>query len=359
MKIIHCADLHIDSKNLNRFSAEKRRMKKNQMLKNFADMVDFAEENKVAAILLCGDVFDSNLVVKRTLKVVQDIILAHQNITFFYICGNHDEKVSVFEKNPVNFVVFKEKFSKVDFGDVCIGGIGYKRNIDADFYDQIDFQKQDFNILMMHCPVINNDPYSEAVQIKRLDNKFVDYLALGHIHKKNEGKIGNRGQWVFSGCLESDSFSYCGNDFGFYMLEIKDNNLRKEFVEFSKNNYQIVEIDLSNTKTHYDFVSQLDEKLKNFGNQDIVKVIFSGVRKEDDDLNLNFVLDKYNNSFFYLESEDRSKIEFNLEKYAKEKLSLKAEFIKEVFDDESLSDEDKQKICIAGLEALKGEDISL
>ena len=176
MKIIHCADLHIDSNKFSKFSPEKRALKRHQILQNFVDMVDFAEKNKVTAIMLCGDVFDEKKVLKKTLKTVQEVIENHKDITFFYIWGNHDEGFTIFDKYPSNFVVFGNDFSKIDFGEVCIGGVSFQRNLPSDFYDSINFQKSDFNIMMMHGPVLTGDKYSEPIQLKRLDDKFIDYL---------------------------------------------------------------------------------------------------------------------------------------------------------------------------------------
>lgn len=359
MKIIHCADLHIDSNKFSKFSPEKRALKRHQILQNFVDMVDFAEKNKVTAIMLCGDVFDEKKVLKKTLKTVQEVIENHKNITFFYIWGNHDEGFTIFDKYPSNFVVFGNDFSKIDFGEVCIGGVSFQRNLPSDFYDSINFQKSDFNIMMMHGPVLTGDKYSEPIQLKRLDDKFIDYLALGHIHKKDEGKIDKRGTWSYSGCLESNSFSYLDEDYGFYLLNVHDGKMERKFIPFAKYKYRSVEIAVDKLKNIDELFGQIDKATASYGMLDIVRIVLVGQRKEDEEFDKNLIVEKYKNKFFYLEVLDETKIFFDIEKYAKERLSLKAEFIQEVMADEDLDEETKQEICIAGLEALKGEEISL
>lgn len=359
MKIIHCADLHIDRNKFNKFTSEKSMLKRHQTLQNFIDMVDYAEKNKITAILLCGDIFDTPRPLKRSVKAVQDAILGHKDITFFYIWGNHDENFMIFDKDPSNFVVFGKKFSKVDFGDVCIGGISFQRQLSPSFYDEIKFDEKDFNILMLHQPVGTADVYSEPIQIKKIDKKYIDYLALGHIHKKDEGKIDKRGIWAYSGCLESNSFNNIGNDFGFYVLDIKDKKMERTFVPFAKFFYQIIEIDVSKISASQDIFDLIDKKIQQLGKNVIVRFLFVGQRNEDLEINKNLIFEKYNSKFFYLEIEDNTKIVFDLEKYAKETLSLKAEFINQVMKDENLSEEEKQQICVIGLEALKGEELSL
>ena len=290
---------------------------------------------------------------------MQNTILEHKDITFFYIWGNHDENFTIFENYPSNFVMFGREFSKVHFGEVCIGGMSFQRTISPSFYDDINFEKSDFNLMMMHQPIEMGDKYSDPVQIKKIEGKYIDYLALGHIHKKNGGAIGKRGVWAYSGCLESASFSYLGDEYGFYLLDIKDGKFQRTFVPFAKYKYQSVEISVNDLKNINEVFKEINLKTSSFGMFDIVRIVLNGQRKEDEEINKNLIYEKFNNQFFYLEVEDETKIVFDLEKYAKEKLSLKAEFVKEVMSDEMLNDEEKQQICVAGLEALKGEEISL
>ena len=61
MKLIHCADLHFDSKlnaNLSQESAKERRA---ELLDTFVRMVAYAKENAVEAILIAGDLFDTKI----------------------------------------------------------------------------------------------------------------------------------------------------------------------------------------------------------------------------------------------------------------------------------------------------------
>ena len=58
MKIIHCSDLHLDSKlssNLGGIIAKKRC---GEILHTFKRMVDYASKNNISAILISGDMFD-------------------------------------------------------------------------------------------------------------------------------------------------------------------------------------------------------------------------------------------------------------------------------------------------------------
>lgn len=352
MKIIHCADLHIDCKT--KFSLEKRLIKRHQILQNFVDLVTFAEKNQVSVILICGDLFEDKKPLKKSLKVVQDLILNHPAITFFYIYGNHDENVKIFEKSPQNFYAFGNKFNKVTLNDICIGGVSFLRQLPTDFYEQFDFDENTFNILLLHAP-IETDKYSDNIQLKKFKN--IDYLALGHIHKRASDKIG-RMTWAYCGCLESVSFSNLG-ECGFELLEINNHKLSKTFIPFSKYNYQIVQVDITQAKSLQDIVALIKQNSINLKENDIVRIVLKGNRNEELEINTFVIEEQFKNKFFYIEIVDESKVVFDLKKYAQEKLSLKAEFINKVFADASLTEEEKQQICLAGLQALKGEEVNI
>ena len=66
LKIFHTGDVHLDSP----FSglSFKESDKKRKMLRQvFADMMRFAKENEVDAVLIAGDLFDCGFVEKETI----------------------------------------------------------------------------------------------------------------------------------------------------------------------------------------------------------------------------------------------------------------------------------------------------
>ena len=59
MKIIHCADIHADSKMGTHFTREMANKRREEIVDAFGRMVDFALKNKVRAIIIAGDLFDT------------------------------------------------------------------------------------------------------------------------------------------------------------------------------------------------------------------------------------------------------------------------------------------------------------
>ena len=85
MKIIHCADIHLDSKMSANLTKEKARERKTELLTTFQNMVAYGAEQGVAAIIIAGDLFDTKNVSATARNVVKDLIQGHPQIAFYYL----------------------------------------------------------------------------------------------------------------------------------------------------------------------------------------------------------------------------------------------------------------------------------
>ena len=87
MRIIHCSDLHLDSKMESNLSREQARERKRELLLTFEKMVGYAEEHEVRAIIIAGDLFDTTHISKAAAKLVEEQIAGHPDIDFLYLRG--------------------------------------------------------------------------------------------------------------------------------------------------------------------------------------------------------------------------------------------------------------------------------
>ena len=55
MKIIHCADLHLDSKMTSNLSKEQAKERKMEILRTYSRMIEYAKNNDVKAIIIVSD----------------------------------------------------------------------------------------------------------------------------------------------------------------------------------------------------------------------------------------------------------------------------------------------------------------
>ena len=61
MKILHCADIHLDSVMESNLSPEQAKERKRELLLGFADMVRYGAEHDARAVLIAGDVYDKSV----------------------------------------------------------------------------------------------------------------------------------------------------------------------------------------------------------------------------------------------------------------------------------------------------------
>ena len=72
MKIIHCADLHLDSKMTSNLSKEQAKERKMEILRTYSRMIEYAKNNDVKAIIIAGDLFDTRNVSATARNLVKD-----------------------------------------------------------------------------------------------------------------------------------------------------------------------------------------------------------------------------------------------------------------------------------------------
>ena len=109
MKIIHTADIHLESALSSYQDKEKSKTRKNELLISFERLVKYGVDNGVAAIIIAGDLFDVRKISAKARDTVLSSILDNPEITFYYLRGNHDADSfidDVLKKNgemPENF----------------------------------------------------------------------------------------------------------------------------------------------------------------------------------------------------------------------------------------------------------------
>ncbi|MBO5884595.1 MAG: metallophosphoesterase, partial [Clostridia bacterium] len=148
MKFIHCADIHLDSKMETNLSSQKAKERKKEILNTFENMIYFAQENNVTAIIIAGDLFDTARITNLTKSRVINIIQKNNNIDFLYLSGNHDESnfIELIQDPPPNLKVFKNSWTTFDYNNINITGAIIDENNSATIYDTLNLNKDKLNI---------------------------------------------------------------------------------------------------------------------------------------------------------------------------------------------------------------------
>lgn len=361
MKIIHCGDLHLDSKMESVLPKEKAKERKNEILMTFLRMVEYARKNWVSVILIAGDLFDTKVISAKAKNTVLDAIRTNPGITFLYLKGNHDSGnfIDNPQECPDNLKFFGDTWTKYEFEDVVITGVELNENNSDKIYDSLLLDSRRVNIVTLHgqeAGSVSRDK-AENIVLKNLRDKNIDYLALGHIHSYTEGKIDNRGTYAYCGCLEGRGFDECGTK-GFVLLNIESGNWTKEFIPIAQRTLYTVEVDVTGMESTMEMTraieSKLEENHEGLNSDSLVKVVLKGsisVSTEKDIAYMNqYLMDHY----YFGRVKDQTKLAIRAEDYQND-ISLKGEFVRLILSS-GYDDDVKEKILLTGIKALSGED---
>ncbi len=357
MRIIHTADLHLDSK-IEGIPTEKSKTRRDEIVRSFERLVDFARENGVKAVIIAGDMFDTHKITLKTRERVFQCIKTNPNIDFLYASGNHDHAsiMANISDLPTNFIEFDDKIKSIKYGNVVISGVVLNSANKNTIYDTLSLDERDINIVVMHGQIAGykSSEDAEVISIPRLKDKNIDYLALGHIHSYAKGQIDERGCYVYSGCLDGRGFDELGKK-GFVLLNCEDKKVQSEFVEFSSRNLYERTFDVGDYESFYQLSQEVVSTLKaEIDSKSLVKVVLKGEHSIDFLVDTFSLTSRLNEIFFFAKVYDKTELKINLEDYQYDK-SIKGEFVRTVWESD-MSIEQKNKIIKCGLAALKGED---
>lgn len=362
MKIIHCSDLHLDSKMKSNLDSMKAKERRDEILRTYQNMVEYASKNDVKIIIIAGDMFDKKNITVKAKNVVLDSICSHPEIDFIYLKGNHDEASFILdlEEIPSNLKLFTNTgWTSYRYGKVVISGIEFGEVSNYEIYSTLMLNKNDINIVTLHGQEVKYDQKDKAeiINIQSLKNKNIDYLALGHIHKFKQERIDNRGIYCYSGCLEGRGFDECGEK-GFVLLDVdeEENKITSKFIPFAGRHLYEVSVDITDTLTTLDVEEKIDNSVKDIEKEALIKIVLTGKVDINSERDINYLEKKYKNMFYFAKIYDETILKIDYMKYEND-ASLKGEFIRLVLK-QDLPEEEKRKIITTGIKALTGEEVN-
>ena len=354
MKLIHCADIHLDSPMETNLSADKARERKLEIRSTFSRMVRAAADEGVEAILVAGDLFDGARVTKSTENYVLDLIASYPMIDFYYLSGNHDKGSALANSNqlPANLYTFGKLWSTYRRGNIAITGAAVP---DA---DTLSLNPEDVNILLLHGQERKSAGVAgeDIIHLGRFKNKNIDYAALGHIHEHRVLRLDARGVAAYSGCLEGRGFDECGTK-GYVLLEVEGGCVSHRFVSFATRTLHTVACDVTGFTSELDAEQRMLASVADIAAKDMVKVILTGARSAEAMLDLSHLRGILAEKFYFAKIKDETRLSINAADYAHD-ISLKGEFVRRVMAS-SLSENEKERVIACGFRALSGEELGL
>lgn len=384
MKILHMADVHLDSKLTRYLDNEKARERRNEILLTYRNAVNYAVENDIEVIIIAGDLFDVRKISATARDAVRDSIEQNPDITFFYLRGNHDADSfvqTVIEKNgklPENLKMFSRewasyRFTAKDGISVVITGAEMDSENSAELVSSLALNHSDFNIVTLHGQEIatasKND--AEVIPLREYRNRGIDYMALGHIHEPKIEKLDARGTYSYSGCLEGRGYDECGVR-GFNVIEVTEISGNPEmdvkFVPFARRTIHRVELDLGivNSGAMQGMIDSpriarlAKDKISEAGveEKDMVRLELTGKINASVDIDTDYIRKILEDDYYHIKVVDKTGVFINYEDFALD-MSLRGEFVRLIMREKELGNLDEEmaaRITRTGIDILAGEE---
>ena len=354
MKIIHTSDIHLDSPLTSRLPQDKVRERRRELLSGFGRLVEEARALGAGAVIIAGDLFDSERASKRAIDTALDIIESAKDISFFYLEGNHEGSAlsSSGRALPANLMTFGDEWTYYSADGITIAG---RNSITERMFDSLSLPEDTKNIVILHGEIRDRCASPESIGLKDAQGRNIDYLALGHYHSYRAETIDDRGVAVYCGTPEGRGFDEAGEK-GYVALSTDSARILYSFRGMAKRTLHIIKLPLDGIMRSADITERSERLLREIPISDIVRLelcgrYFPSLWKDTDTL-----IREFGRRFYYFEVKDSSKIAINPEDY-KHDMSLKGEFIRTVSCDSSLSEQEKERIIACGINALMGEEL--
>ena len=213
--------------------------------------------------------------------------------------------------------------------------------------------KNKLNVLIIHGTIdgasIEEKQYN-SMSKKMLKEKGFDYIALGHIHKKDYNTEENQ-KIVYSGSTASLGFDELG-EHGMIVGNLDKDNLELGFIPLDEEEFIEINLDITNLYSVEELIEKIN--LLEIKENQYVKIILIGNRNFE--INIYEIL-KFIENNKIIKIKNKTKLGYDLEKIINE-TTLKGLFAKEMKEKLNLAENEEEKEIIEkaieiGLEALE------
>ena len=396
MKLIHCADLHLDSKLNTYLDRDRAKQRRDELLRNFERLVRHASENQVEAVLIAGDLFDRDKVSALAANTVLSVIREHPQIHFYYLRGKHDlgdclgNTVSGDKEAVPNLFLFGNRW-KTCFegkeGKIAITGMELTRENSAGALSSLRIDPAYFNIVMLHGQesggwnsadsvkaaggsaaafsensmgkTEKSGGYAGIISLPALRGRGIDYLALGHIHAYKKAPLDSRGIYCYPGCLEGRGFDECG-EHGFALLEIDERtgSMTHSFVPFAQRTLHSLQTDVTGCLTTAQMKDLMEDALRSAGctKRDMADLTLCGELDVECEKDLGYLRLSLESEFFFVRLHDATTLRVDVNDYLYDE-SLRGEFVRLVMADAAVKKKEKTAVIRCGFRAMDGEEL--
>ena len=283
MKLLHAADLHLDSAFAG-LPEEKAALCRQESRDILRRMVDWANDHEADVMLLAGDLFDSDRLYSQTARTLA-LTLGRFRGRIFLAPGNHDfyapgsgysavewpENVHIFTSRTPQTVLLPE-------WDASVTGIAFTTAEEWEPFAGAAFAGSETAVRLgvVHGEVTRGESKYRAISPAEIGKTDLTYLALGHVHRYGGVQRAGTTAYAYPGCLPGRGFDETG-DKGFLFGDVTAEGADLEFIPFARRRYQSVTADV----TDCDPAEAVRQALEGDCGQDICRVLLTGARRAD------------------------------------------------------------------------------
>ncbi len=280
VKIVHCADIHIGFSGGDRRYGSRRRA---EVIEAFLTAVDFAKKNQADLLLIAGDLFDSHKVSEDTANQVFSALSSFSGRVFI-ATGNHDyyTENSLWNNENIseNTYIFKgdEAVTVEELGVRVYGNAFNTAYRNTPVLLNAASGSDYINIGVIHGDLAADSSYC-PINESIIKNSNMDYIALGHIHKRSEIQKAGNTFYAYCGCIEGQGFDETGEK-GIYFGTVDKGRAEMEFVPLCMRQFIEENIDISEVSGKAELpefiLHKISEKYGEQSSKWLYKIVLTG-----------------------------------------------------------------------------------
>lgn len=288
MKLLIFGDTHLGRRNFKIKEREK------DFEKSFTQVINYALNNEIQAVIHTGDLFDIGMPsINTILFAVKELKrLKRKKVPFFIIAGSHDISVSgsflkVLDKLDLLINLSDKKYYKTgdegiilegeEWNGLFVSGL-YSKNAQINEVLELlkpEFPKKAFKVFVFHHIIDDINPLFSSVKKSCLPKGFDLYIS-GHWHEFYKTRFNNK-FLLYPGSTESCDLREMKNETkGFIIYDTNANDY--EFVKLETRKSIIKDIDCNNLTPEV-IIEKLKEEIKD-GKKEMLFFVLKGRLKK-------------------------------------------------------------------------------
>jgi len=317
IKLVHTSDFHLGA--TFKVLGDKSKLHRNDCQDVFSNIINLCIKERVKALLIGGDLFDTAEPQKSLVKFVISEFerLNKEKITVFISSGNHDpyKKGSPWleHKFPSNVLIFDSPdLEAKEIDGLTVYGLAYMDDTKEPLKGFKAKDSDNFKVGLIHGSItdINWDEQPEAgyrrITTTDLDNCKLDYVALGHFHDILE--IKSKTKCFYSGTPEPLTFKN-KKDCSVILASYNGGNVTVKPIKTNLREFETLEIDCTNFESDSEMRKILE---KNKGERKVLRLVLKGLPSLDLNLDIELLLKEFDEKYFFLKIVDNIHLPENL-----------------------------------------------